>query len=101
MHYHSEVCLVFHSLKATFVEHPEYSFLRDPLKAVFLLALAKGTMKFNKAHIKFHLKDVRWSSNGDMDIENRFTDMAGVVGKKKTVGCMKRVTWKHTLPNLK
>lgn len=99
MHYHSEVCTGFHSLKGTSAEHPECSFLRDSLKAIFLFVPAQGRMKFNKADMKFHLKDGCWSSKGDMDTENRLTGTAGVVGKK--VGCMKSVTWKHTLPNVK
>ena len=39
------------------------------------------------------------SSNGDTDIENRLTDMAGGGGEvvKERVGSMERVTWKHTM----
>ena len=38
------------------------------------------------------------SSNGDTDIENRLTDMAGGGGEvvKERVGSMERVTWKLT-----
>jgi len=40
------------------------------------------------------------SSNGDTDIANRLMDMAGG-GRKKSMGCMERVPWKHTRPYVK
>ena len=38
-------------------------------------------------------------SNGDTDIEKRLLDTAvgRGGGRKERVGCMERVTWKHTL----
>ena len=41
------------------------------------------------------------NSNVDADIENRLMDMAGWEGKKERVGCLERVTWKHTWPSVK
>ena len=40
------------------------------------------------------------SSSGDTDIENRLIDMERW-GRKERMGCMERVTWKHTLPCVK
>jgi len=37
------------------------------------------------------------SSSGDLDIGKRLMDMAGGWGRKKRVGSIERVTWKHTL----
>ena len=39
-------------------------------------------------------------NNGDTDIEKRLMDTGGE-GRKEKVGCMERVTWKHTLPYIK
>ena len=38
-------------------------------------------------------------NSGDTDIENRLTDMVG--GRKKRVGRLERLTWKHTSPCVK
>ena len=44
------------------------------------------------------LKNLLQDSNGETDIENRLTDMGR--GEER-VRCMKRVTWKLTLPYVK
>ena len=44
------------------------------------------------------LKNLLQDSNGETDIENRLTDMGR--GEER-VRCMKRVTWKLTLPYMK
>ena len=44
------------------------------------------------------LKNYLQGSNGEPDIENRFTDMGR--GEER-VRCMGRVTWKLTLPYVK
>ena len=41
------------------------------------------------------LKNLLTGNNGETDIQNRLMDMGR--GKER-VGCMKRVTWKLTLP---
>ena len=38
-------------------------------------------------------------SKRDTDIKNRLMDTAGM-GRKERVGCMERITWRHTLPYL-
>ena len=40
------------------------------------------------------------SSSGDTDIEDRLMDMEWW-GRKERMGCMERVTWKHTLSCVK
>ena len=47
---------------------------------------------------KMVLKNLLQDSNGETDIENRLTDMGR--GEER-VRCMKRVTWKLTLPYVK
>ena len=40
-------------------------------------------------------------SNGNTDMENRLMGMGGGGERKERVRCMKRVTWKLTLPYVK